>query len=103
MKIQEHTDLKETRSLNAIAHQLVITVRMDPKGRQYCLYRRYGTWRIHAMGTTKQIAADAANYYQGLAGIYSRSVKVEDVVEDMKYASKIFFEKRRQLQQGGDA
>lgn len=98
MKIQDHTDLKETRSLNAIATQLVVTTRLDPKGRQYCLYRRYGTWRIHPMGSRKQLTADAANYYQGLAGIYSRSAKVEDVVEDMKYATRIFFEKKRELE-----
>lgn len=50
------------------------------------------------MGSRKQLTADAANYYQGLAGIYSRSAKVEDVVEDMKYATRIFFEKKRELE-----
>ena len=100
MRTQEHTDLKETRSLDAIANQLILTIRMDQKSRQYCLYRRYGTWRINAMGSRRQLAADAANYFQGLAGIYSRSAKVEDVIEDMKYASRIFFEKRRALENG---
>lgn len=95
MRIQDHTDLKEIRSLDAIANQLILTIRMDRKGRQYCLYRRYGTWRINAMGSRKQLSADAGNYFQGLAGIYSRSAKVEDIVEDMKYSFKIFVEKRR--------
>lgn len=98
MKIQAHTDMKETRSLAAIAAALVATMQRDPKGRSYCLFRRRGLWAWYPLGTTRWKAADAANYYQCLAGVYSASVLVDDVIEDMKYASKIFFEKRRSLQ-----
>jgi hypothetical protein len=93
--MKEHTDLPEKRSLNSIAYQLVQKVLTDPKRRHFCLYRRYGTWRIVAMGSQRQRTADAANYFQGLAGIYSGRPLVKEVVEDMQYTTRILFEKRR--------
>jgi hypothetical protein len=47
------------------------------------------------MGSQRQRTADAANYFQGLAGIYSGRPLVKEVVEDMQYTTRILFEKRR--------
>lgn len=89
--------LREPRSLNQISQQLHEAIRSDRKGRDFCLYLSHGVWIFHAMGSGLQINADEKGYYQGLAGIYSKSAFPQDMVYDMQYLNQINLEKKWSL------